>query len=112
LKGERQTGDRWEAAQLSYRYVSAGSTYYGYYTGQIRGRLMMCPECKTTLIKDDRKWMQVIVGLEERSLAVYSCPNTQCSRWLQPVLKNKDTGEPHRGPLSEDNVDLIESVYA
>ena len=72
----------------------------------------MCPECKTTLVRDDRKWMQVIVGLEERSLAVYSCPNANCSRWLQPVLKNTETGEPHRGPVRKDNVSLIEPVYA
>jgi hypothetical protein len=72
---------------------------------------MMCPECKTTLVRDDRKWMHVIIGLEERSLALYSCPNSMCSRWLLPVLKNKETDAPHKGPIAEDNVDLIESVY-
>jgi hypothetical protein len=56
--------------------------------------------------------MHVIIGLEERSLALYSCPNSKCSRWLLPVLKNKETDAPHKGPIAEDNVDLIEPVYA
>jgi hypothetical protein len=73
---------------------------------------MMCPECKTTLKRDDKKWMYVIIDLEERSFALYYCPNPQCSRWELPVLRNLETDSPHKGPIVENNIDCIESVYA
>ena len=73
---------------------------------------MMCPECKTTLKRDEKKWMHVIVGLEERVFALYYCSNPQCSRWELPVLKNRETDSPHTGPVVENNIDYIESVNA
>ncbi|MCW4049212.1 MAG: hypothetical protein NWE89_05685 [Candidatus Bathyarchaeota archaeon] len=72
---------------------------------------MQCPECSTELKKDGTKWMSVINGLEERTLALYYCSNQACSLWERPVCKNVETDEPYDGPVIEEHLHLLETNY-
>ncbi|MBN2334854.1 hypothetical protein JXL21_04795 [Candidatus Bathyarchaeota archaeon] len=72
---------------------------------------MQCPECQTEMRVDRKKWMSMIVGMEEKTFALYYCPNPACSMWERPVCKNADTDEPYTGPMTDDQVHLIETAY-
>jgi hypothetical protein len=72
---------------------------------------MRCPECKTEMRRDPKKYMGVIFNLEEKTFALYYCPNPQCSRWELPVCKNIETDEPYKGPFLDENIEMIETTY-
>ncbi|MCW4049792.1 MAG: hypothetical protein NWE89_08660 [Candidatus Bathyarchaeota archaeon] len=73
---------------------------------------MQCPECQTEMKRDMKKWLGVVIELDEKNFALYYCPNQVCSRFEQLVCKNNETEEPFTGPFDEESSGMIETAYA
>ena len=73
---------------------------------------MICPECSTEMRKDVKKWLGAVIGLQEKTFALYYCTNKACRQYEKLVCRNTESDKPFEGPFTEEYIELIEDTYA
>lgn len=69
---------------------------------------MQCLFCGAEMVRDPKKWLGAVVGLDERLFTLYYCPNEECAEHQRLVCRDTETDTPFTGPWTPECTEHIE----